>query len=397
MWRPARDAPLGAASDCGTPHAARGGSRSCALRQGGCRERRLPRVDNVKLQRGTQRRAKMHRKKTNAVVAFITFLMAFAVAISNAAAADPPKQYVLKFNHVLAPTDPYHPALLKWARAVSARTNGNLKIEVFPSAQLGVEEDILEQIRQGANVGQNTDAARLGTYVKEMQVMNGPYFVETLEEVQKLNALPIVKSWKEQLERTQGFKVLSFYWVQGFRQTITNKPIKKPADLAGLRIRTPPAPIWQESVRAIGASPVAMAYGEMYTAMQTQAIDGAELSFTAASNGKFFEVAKYVSETRHILLINFEVISSKWFNALPADYQKILEEECDKAGLEVSRDYLENIDVKSRKLLQDKGMTVVSASDIDMAAFRAAGEAAYQKLGITATRDKVYQELGKKK
>jgi tripartite ATP-independent transporter DctP family solute receptor len=329
--------------------------------------------------------------------ALVVWLPLYISGQPAAMAADPPKQYVLKFNHVLAPTDPYHPALLKWARAVSQRTNGNLKIEVFPSAQLGVEEDILEQIRQGANVGQNTDAARLGTYVKDMQVMNGPYFVETLEEVQKLNTLPIVKGWKDELEKTQGFKVLSFYWVQGFRQMITNKPIRKPADLAGLRIRTPPAPIWQESIRAIGATPVAMAYGEMYPAMQTQAIEGMELSFTAANNGKFFEVAKYVSETKHILLINFEVISSKWFNALPPEYQKILEEECNKAGLEVSKDYLDNIDAKSRKTLQDKGMTVIPASDIDMTAFRAAGEAAYQKLGIAATRDKVYQELGKKK
>ena len=80
------------------------------------------------------------------------------------------KKYVLKFNHVLTPQDPYHAAFQKWAAAVSERTNGNLTIEVFPSAQLGVEEDILEQIRQGANVGQNTDAARLGQYVPDIAV-----------------------------------------------------------------------------------------------------------------------------------------------------------------------------------------------------------------------------------
>src|SRR4030042_5146241 len=124
-----------------------------------------------------------------------------------------------------------------------------------------------------------------------------------------------------------------------------NTPIKTPADLAGLRIRTPPAPIWQESIRAIGAVPVAMAYGDMYPGMQSKAIDGAELSFTAGYNAKFHEVAKYGSETRHILLINFEVISSKWFASLPAEYQKILEEECNNAGLEVSRNYMQVLDV----------------------------------------------------
>jgi tripartite ATP-independent transporter DctP family solute receptor len=340
----------------------------------------------------------LNRKATLCAVLLVaTALAVFAEGGAEKPAAAAGQKYVLKFNHVLTPQDPYHGAFLKWAEAVAKRTNGNLTIEVFPSAQLGVEEDILEQIRQGAAVGQNTDAARLGQYVPDMAVMNAPYFVSSLEEVEKLNTLPSVQAWKAELERTQGFKILSFFWVQGFRQMITNKPIKTPADLAGLRIRTPPAPIWQESIRAIGATPVAMAYGEMYPGIQTKAIDGVELSFTATATGKFNEVAKYANETKHILLINFEVISSKWFNALPVEYQKILEEECNKAGLEVSRDYLNVIDAENLKKLQAGGMTLVPESEIDMAAFKAAGEKAYEKLNLVAARDKVYQELGKKK
>ncbi|MBN2553531.1 MAG: C4-dicarboxylate TRAP transporter substrate-binding protein [Spirochaetales bacterium] len=307
------------------------------------------------------------------------------------------KQYVLKFNHVLTPQDPYHAAFLKWAEAVAERTNGNLKVEVFPSAQLGVEEDILEQIRQGANVGQNTDAARLGNYVHDIAAMNAPYFVESLEEVEKIAEAPTFKAWKEELERTQGFKVLSFFWVQGFRQMFTNEPIRKPEDLNGLRIRTPPAPIWQESIRAIGAVPVAMAYGEVYPGMQTRAIDGAELSFTAGYNMKFYEVAKYACDTRHILLINFEVISSKWFDSLPAEYQQILEEECNKAGLEVSRNYMEVLDPQSAEKLKEKGVTIIPASEIDMRAFKVAGEKAYEKLDLVEARDQIYREIGKAK
>lgn len=335
----------------------------------------------------------MRHAKRLALVLLVGLLVAALPAFGSG--QKPQQQYVLKFNHVLTPQDPYQAAFLKWADAVSRRTNGNLKVEIFPSAQLGVEEDILEQIRQGANVGQNTDAARLGNYVPGIAAMNAPYFVESLEEVQKIANAPTFKEWKAELERTQGFKILSFFWVQGFRQMFTNVPIRKPADLNGLRIRTPPAPIWQESIRAIGAVPVALAYGEVYPGMQTKAIDGAELSFTAGYNMKFHEVAKYVSETKHILLINFEVISSKWFSSLPVEYQKILQEECDRAGLEVSRSYLENLDVNSLKALKDAGVTVVPASEIDMKAFRAAGEAAYQKLSLTEARDKIYREIGK--
>ena len=331
--------------------------------------------------------------KKKSTVLVVLFLIAAIFLVS----AQTEKKYVLKFGHVLTTQDPYHEAFLKMAEAVSTRTNGNLKVDVYPSAQLGVEEDILEQIRQGANIGWNTDAARLGMYVPAIAVINAPYFVDSLEEVKKLNTIPSVAAWKAELERTQGIKILSFMWVQGFRQMITNKPIRKPSDLAGLRIRTPPAPIWQESIRAIGAVPVAMAYGEMYSALQTKAIDGLELSFTATASGKFQEVAKYACETKHILLVNFEVVSSKWFNSLPLEYQKILQEEWDKAGLEVSRRYLEEIDPKNIEVLKAGGMTIIPASEIDMAAFKAAGEKAYQKLNLQAVRDQVYKELGKTK
>lgn len=95
--------------------------------------------------------------------------------------------------------------------------------------------------------------------------------------------------------------------------------------------------------------------------------------------------------------MNFEVVSSKWFNSLPLEYQKILQEEWDKAGLEVSRRYLEEIDPKNIEVLKAGGMTIIPASEIDMAAFKAAGEKAYQKLNLQAVRDQVYKELGKTK
>lgn len=89
-------------------------------------------------------------------------LVAALVAACAAAQAQAPKTFTLKFNHVLGPKEPYHQGFLDWAKAVEARTKGGLKIEVFHSSQLGKEEDIIEQIRQGANIGQNTDSARMG-------------------------------------------------------------------------------------------------------------------------------------------------------------------------------------------------------------------------------------------
>jgi tripartite ATP-independent transporter DctP family solute receptor len=304
-------------------------------------------------------------------------------------------QYVLKFNHVLGPKEPYHDGFTKWAKAVEEKTKGGLKIQVFHSAQLGVEEDIIEQIRAGANIGQNTDSARMGNYVPGIAIMNGPYFAENLDEVGKLLKSPTVRGFLDELANKHGLKVLSFSWVQGYRHFFTNKPIRTPDDLKGMRIRTPPAPIWQESVRALGATPVAMAFGDMYPALQQKAMDGVELVYNNIPAGRFYEVLKYVSETRHIMLVNFEVISAKWFNGLPAEYQKVLVEECDKAGIATSKLIMDKLekDVK-QELTQKRGMIVTD--NVDLAAFKKAGEKAYEVLKISDVKNKVFQEIGKK-
>ena len=320
-------------------------------------------------------------------IAAAAALVAVATAAPDSAAQE---RFLLRFNHVLGPSEPYHQGFQSWAERVRARTNGGLTIQVFHSAQLGVEEDIIEQIRQGANIGQNTDSARLGNYVKGIAVMNGPYFAENADEVAKAADSPTVKRWVDELATQHGLQVVCFDWVQGARHFYTNKPIRRPEDLSGLRIRTPPAPIWQESIRALGAAPVAMAFGEMYPGLQQRAIDGVELVWNNIPAGRFNEVLRYGNETRHILLINFQVVSARWFQGLPAEYRTALVEECRKAGQETSRRIVE-LEDKVRKDLQAKGMTVVS--DIDIEAFKRAGARAYEVLGITDAYEAVQREM----
>ena len=308
------------------------------------------------------------------------------------AVAQTPATFTLKFNHVLGPKEPYHAGFMNWAKRVEERTKGRLKIEVFHSAQLGGEEDIIEQIRQGANIGQNTDSARMGNYVPGIAVMNGPYFAETLEEVAKLRKAPTVIKWQEELASKFGLKVLSFNWVQGYRHFFTNKPVKTPEDLKGLRIRTPPAPIWQESIRSLGAVPVAMAFGEMYPGLQQRAIDGVELVYNNIPGGRFYEVLKFANETKHIMLINFEVVSAKWFDSLPKDLQQALVEECDRAGEETSKEIF-RLEAEVEQQLKSRGMTIVK--DVNLAAFRKAGDKAYDTLKIMAAKAAVHKEIGK--
>jgi TRAP-type transport system periplasmic protein len=314
-----------------------------------------------------------------------------AASLLAAASALAQDTYSLRFNHVLGPSEPFHEGFLAWAEAVKERTNGGLTIEVFHSAQLGVEEDIIEQIRQGANIGQNTNAARLGNYVPGIAVINGPYFVASMEDAFALTDLPIVAEWQQELADEHGLKVVCFDWVQGFRHFFTNKPIRTPQDLAGQRIRTPPAPIWQESIRALGAEPVAMAFGDVYPGLQQQAIDGAELVYPNITAGNLHEVLGYANETAHILLVNFQVVSSQWFNSLPEDYQTALVEECRTAGQATSQVVAEATE-EAKQAVIEAGMEVVT--DVDMDAFRQAGNAAYEALGLTEAVEEVRAQMG---
>jgi TRAP-type C4-dicarboxylate transport system substrate-binding protein len=318
--------------------------------------------------------------------------VALGVALLAQAPALAQETYTLRFNHVLGPSEPYHEGFLKWAERVAERTDGGLQIEVFHSAQLGVEEDIIEQIRQGANIGQNTDAARLGNYVPGIAVVNGPYFVETFEEAFALADSPTMVQWQEELADQHGLKVVCFDWVQGHRHFFTNGPVRTPEDLDGLRIRTPPAPIWQESIRALGAAPVAMNFGDIYSGLQTMAIDGAELVYPNITAANLNEVLDYANETGHILLVNFQVVSSEWFDGLPEEYQTALVEECRQAGQETSMVVQEAVE-QAKATLQERGMTVVE--DVDLEAFRAAGEKAYEALGLVEDKAKIQEEIGK--
>lgn len=331
------------------------------------------------------------------MTAHIRFSAAATVAAclsAMGAGATAAQEYTLRFNHVHSPSEPYQQAFTNWAERVAERTDGNLVIEVFHSAQLGVEEDIIEQMRMGANVGQNTDAARLGNYVPELAVVNGPYFVDTLEEAFAVGDLGIIKQWEDKLAAETGLKVVCSDFVQGKRHFFTNGEVRKPEDLSGQRIRTPPAPIWQEAVRALGAEPTAMNYGDIYPGLQQRAVDGAELTYTNVVAGNFNEVLGYASETGHILLKNYEVVSAAWFDGLPEEYQTVLVEECRAAGREVSQVLADQAEADKQALI-DAGMTVIPADDVDMEAFRKAGRAAYETLGLTDALEAVYEEMGK--
>ena len=226
--------------------------------------------------------------------------------------------------------------------------------------------------------------------------MNLPYFVDSVEELEKLGQLESVKKLVSRLEDERGIHVFSLLFVQGFRHMFTNVPIRKPEDLKGLRIRSAPAPAWQAMVRSLGATPVTIPYVEIYSAIQSKAVDGTEIGYTGGYAANMFEIVKYVSETRHYLLMNIPICSAKWFKSLPSNYQIILDEEAQKAGKKVSYATINTLEAEAKQGMISKGTTIIESKDIDIDAFKKAGTNAYKELGVLEFRDAVWQELGKK-
>jgi TRAP-type C4-dicarboxylate transport system substrate-binding protein len=326
--------------------------------------------------------------------------IAFALLVGNTAALNASgqnaqssegKTFTLKMSTQLNETNPMVGGFKEWAKNVAEKTNGGIVIEVYPSAQLGSDEDVIEQALQGVNVAVLTDGGRMANYVKDIGIIGMPYIAADYAELRKITETKTFATWEQQLAKENGIQVLSFNWYDGPRHFLTNVPVTKPADLKGQRIRTPGAPVWARSVAAMGATPIAMGWNDSYNAVQSKSIDGVEAQHTASFLLRIYEVLKYIDKTGHFQLANGIIVGDKWFSQLPAEYQKILSDECKAAAYENAA-YISQIADDYEKQMVDKGMVVV---EVDKAAFKTAAEAAYTELGFAALRDQIYREIGK--
>jgi tripartite ATP-independent transporter DctP family solute receptor len=303
------------------------------------------------------------------------------VALNPALAAD----YTLSINTALTTTDPLYKGLESFRDAVAERSKGALGVKLFPNSQLGADEDVLEQARAGAPVAVVVDGGRLAVFQKEFGVLGAPYLASGYEDVRKVVTSPLFEEWVKKLHDTSGHQVLSFNWWQGERHLWTTKPVTGPADLSGLRMRTPGAPVWVETVAAMGATPTPMPFSEVYSALEQKVIDAVEAQLPAGYGAKLFEVTKHVTKTGHINLITGIVTSAPWFDSLSPELQTIMREEALKAG-DLASHGTEDTLAQIEKDLVAAGMTI---SDIDTAAFKSATAGVYDKLGYGELRDQL--------
>jgi TRAP-type C4-dicarboxylate transport system substrate-binding protein len=293
------------------------------------------------------------------------------------------QEFTLNINTALATSDPLYAGLEAFQTNVAAASGGRMAVILFPNSQLGPDEDVLEQARAGAPVAVVVDGGRLAVFQREFGVLGAPFLASGYNGIRRVVTSEMFEGWVVDMAANAGLQVLSFNWWQGERHLLTNVPVSTPADLSGIRMRTPGAPVWTGTVAAMGATPTPMPWGEVYSALSANVIDAAEAQFPAILGANLHEVISHVTKTGHINLITGLVTSAGWFESLPEDLRSMLRDEALRAGDIASfgtRDSLEAIEAR----LVASGVTV---SEVDTTPFREATAAVYDTLGYGELRD----------
>lgn len=283
-------------------------------------------------------------------------------------------QVVLKAGHVLAPVHPYHVGMVKFAELVDSKTAGKVKIEVFHSAQLGNERELLEALQMGTTDVCLISTAPMAGFSKDFLVYDLPYLFTSPQQAYAILDGPIGKASMEGIKKA-GLIGLA-YWENGFRNiTNSKREILKPEDLKGLKIRTMENKIHMATFRALGADPTPIASGEVFTALQQKTVDGQENPLTGIYTSKYYEVQKFLSLSEHFYSPAPLLIGKESWGKLNAEQQKAVQAAADEAKTfqrELNQREVQN----AQKELEAKGMTI---STVDKAAWKKAMEPIYKQ------------------
>lgn len=306
--------------------------------------------------------------------------VALAAATNLAQAA-----YQLNLSSALSAQDPIVQAMEDASQTIAERSDGELTVRVFPNSQLGSDEDVVEQIRSGANVAVLIDAGRLSEYQPELGILSAPYLVEDHTDYERITASDLYQEWVESLAENSGLRLLNYNWFQGSRHMLTQKLVETSEDLRGVRVRTINSPVWLRTIESMGATPTPLPWSEVYSALQLGSIDGAEAQLTAAEGQNLHEVITHIALTGHIHLMTGLATSEQWYQSLPEELRLILDEELTRAGAEASQ---ATVDAQEavRERMEAQGVTF---TDVDVEQFREQVSGVYEELGYHQYRDRL--------
>ena len=278
----------------------------------------------------------------------------------------------IKLAHVVNEQDAFHLAATKFKELTEKYTNGEVKVTIFPNAVLGDERTLLERMKMGIVDAGIITSGPFVNFVPQFGVVDMPFLFRDSEHAYKVLDGPIGDKLFADLE-PQGWKGLA--WAErGFRNLTNNKrPINKPEDVAGLKIRLMQNPIYVDSFKALGANAVPMAWTEALTALQQHTIDGQENPLNVIVSFKLYESQKYLAITRHAYAPAPIIMSMMtWKKLTPAQQSAVLKAAREAAQYE--RDYDNQNEAGWLKELADKGMVITKP---DLSAFLKAVKPVY--------------------
>lgn len=300
-------------------------------------------------------------------------------------AAGPAMAIEMKLGHYAPMDHPGDKAAKMFAENVAKRTNGAIKVTVYPDNQLGNPDELLEQNIMGAIDMSLPTQGQLDKYSKKFAVVMMPFVYDGYEHAWRVVDGPFLE-WVQPEIAKQGLVYLS-NWEWGFRNVTNNvRAVHSPADMKGLKLRTPPELQLQVAMEAAGATVAKISFAELYNALKQGVVDGQENPLAVIYFKKLYEVQKHLSLTRHVYNNMIHVMSKKIWDKLTPEQQKIVKEESQKAG-QFMRDTMKNDEAELLVNLKKVGMIVVENPDIK--AFRAVMGPAYERIGEYAGKENV--------
>lgn len=263
----------------------------------------------------------MERKKKTLMLltaVCLTMLLASAglaeVKVMKLGLASPPKDWAYNYT-------PHR----VFKEFVESQTQGKIKVELYPSNQLGGAKTLIGSVRKGVVQGLCPSTGKLEPHFSKVNLLYLPYLFRDEQVAWKVLDGPFGREWGEALRKETGLRLLALGENGGFTHFVTTgTPIRSPADMKGLKLRTEDVPTMMKLVRSLGASPVAIDWPEMYTSLQTGVVDGFEENVVTLFDFNLHEVTKYMVMDRHMYASLAFCVNDKWFSGLSPDQQRIM-------------------------------------------------------------------------
>jgi tripartite ATP-independent transporter DctP family solute receptor len=307
--------------------------------------------------------------------AYLSRTAALVVALLLAAAATGAVAREFRAAETQNEDYPTVQALRYMGRLIAERTGGRHQIRVFHSRQLGEEKETIEQTRAGAIDLNRINGALIGNFVPAMNVLAMPFLFRSIEHLQKVLDGPIGNEILGSFG-PYGFVGLAFY-DSGARSIYNSvRPLHSIADIKGLRLRVQQSELMSDMIKALGAEPVELPYGQVLTALATKLIDGAENNWPSYVTTDHYKYAGFYTLTEHTMSPEVLVMSQKAWQSLSAEDQKIFRESALRSS-RFMREKWKDLEEQSRKRAEAAGVTIVT--DFDRKPFEAAMATIYEK------------------